>query len=217
MSLAVCAMQPYWIPYPGYFRLFNRANVFIVLDNVQFPRRGYVHRNKLRNTKGELEWITLPTKKAPRESLISEIELREDASVIMQDAKRRFPTLSEGYGVIDHLMKETPESLIDLVMGTLRVFLNLLDLESEIVFASHISTGPLTGQDRIIELVRRVGGTEYVNLAGGTQLYDPHVFSDQGIELSFLPPWEGDYSSILQQVETQEGADKVRLSILEQS
>ena len=46
-SRTVAIMQPYFIPYAGYFRLFTGADLFVVCDDVQFPRRGWLHRNKL--------------------------------------------------------------------------------------------------------------------------------------------------------------------------
>ena len=40
-------MQPYFVPYAGYFRLFAASDLFVIYDCVQFPRRGWVHRNKM--------------------------------------------------------------------------------------------------------------------------------------------------------------------------
>ena len=55
----VAIMQPYFYPYAGYFRLFARADLFVVYDCVQFPRRGWVHRNRLTGADGQLQWLTL--------------------------------------------------------------------------------------------------------------------------------------------------------------
>ena len=71
-------MQPYFFPYAGYFRLLAAADRFIILDTVQFPRRGWVHRNCVHKD-GKENWITLPIKKCPRDTLIKDLKFRPDA------------------------------------------------------------------------------------------------------------------------------------------
>ena len=60
----VAVMQPYFIPYAGYFRLFAASDLFVIYDCVQFPRRGWVHRNRLLDRSGKLRWLTLPLDRA---------------------------------------------------------------------------------------------------------------------------------------------------------
>ena len=62
-------MQPYFFPYIGYFNLINMTDIFVFLDNVQFNRRGWIHRNKLFNFKDNLDWLTLPLKKSQEKVL----------------------------------------------------------------------------------------------------------------------------------------------------
>lgn len=71
-SLTVAVMQPYWAPYAGYFRLWAAADIVVLFDDVQFPRRGWVHRFKV----GE-RWITLPVEKAPRDTRICDMKLED--------------------------------------------------------------------------------------------------------------------------------------------
>ena len=60
-------MQPYFFPYAGYFRLFAASDLFVIYDCVQFPRRGWVHRNLLPDASGSERWLTLPLEK-PRKA-----------------------------------------------------------------------------------------------------------------------------------------------------
>src|SRR5437016_2188558 len=66
----VAIMQPYFLPYAGYFRLFAASDLFVIYDCVQFPRRGWVHRNRLTDARGLERWLTLPLEKAPQHVLI---------------------------------------------------------------------------------------------------------------------------------------------------
>ena len=61
--MIVSANQPYFFPYPGFFYKAYRSDVFVILDNVQFPRgTTWTTRNRFKNHQGSL-WMTLPVKK----------------------------------------------------------------------------------------------------------------------------------------------------------
>ena len=94
LLMKVAIMQPYFFPYIGYYRLMQVADVFVIYDNVQFPRRGWVHRNKFTSVKGELQWLTLPLSKHPRSTLINQIQFRDNCYDFMSDQLSRFPVLS---------------------------------------------------------------------------------------------------------------------------
>jgi hypothetical protein len=78
-ALTIAIMQPYFFPYAGYFRLLAASDLFVIYDCVQFPRRGWVHRNKLLDASGEARWLTLPLEKAPQSVLIQDLRFPPDA------------------------------------------------------------------------------------------------------------------------------------------
>ena len=77
---AIAIMQPYFLPYAGYFRLIAQTDIFVIYDCVQFPRRGWVHRNKLMDANGEEQWLTLPLEPAPQDVLIRDLAFPDDAA-----------------------------------------------------------------------------------------------------------------------------------------
>src|SRR3954463_1921481 len=90
-SLTIAIMQPYFIPYAGYFRLFAASDLFVIYDCVQFPRRGWVHRNRLLDAAGREIWLTLPLAKASRDVRIRDLCFSNDAGRILEDRMRRIP------------------------------------------------------------------------------------------------------------------------------
>ncbi len=60
MKLAI--MQPYFFPYIGYFQLINTVDEFVVYDNIEFTKKGWINRNRIL-VNGKDEYITLPIKK----------------------------------------------------------------------------------------------------------------------------------------------------------
>src|ERR1043165_6485184 len=84
-------MQPYFIPYAGYFRLFAASDLFVIYDCVQFPRRGWVHRNRLVDSFGNSRWLTLPLQRAPQGVLIRNLKFPANARETFAARLRPFP------------------------------------------------------------------------------------------------------------------------------
>jgi len=87
---AVAVMQPYFYPYAGYFRLLAAAEIFVIFDDVQFPRRGRVHRCEVPRPVGgsnsALEWLTLPLARQPRDTLIKDLASQPTRAVFSTGA-----------------------------------------------------------------------------------------------------------------------------------
>ena len=93
--LTIAIMQPYFLPYTGYFRLFAASDLFVIYDCVQFPKGGWVHRNRLLDNAGVERWLTLPLKKAPHDVLIRDLQFAPNADQLLADRLRRFPLVAK--------------------------------------------------------------------------------------------------------------------------
>jgi hypothetical protein len=203
----VAVMQPYFLPYAGYFRLFAVADIVAFFDCVQFPRRGWVHRNRLPDANGNAAWLTLPLCKAPVETTIREMRLAPDASTTLRNAMRRFPDLASGSDPLIGALDRVEGALADYVIGLLRQCCRRLELPFETVRTSDLGLEPdLTGQDRVLAAAAALGADRYVNLEGGRSLYDPSVFAARGMDLQILPDWQGARWSILHRFVTEPAA-----------
>jgi len=213
--MTVAVMQPYFAPYAGYFRLFSGADAVVMLDCVQFPRRGWVHRNRFPTASGELDWLTLPLAKAPRDALISELAVAPNALARTREAMQRFPGLVAAERAAHPLL----ERVLDFGTGGVADYLcrltaditAALGLPPPALRSSELSiAAEFRGQARILEICRRLGAERYVNLAGGgRELYDPAAFAAVGIELVFLTPYDGNPASILSRLVSESAADVV--------
>lgn len=212
MRLAI--MQPYFIPYAGYFRLFAATDLFVVYDCVQFPRRGWVHRNRLRDVHGNLDWLTLPLKKAPQDVRIDALAFDHAREKEWQENGRKFPALSSPplqdlpFGVLSGMPIDYVERLLGHVCGMLNIPFNItrssaLNLPSE-----------LKGQDRILAICEHFGTKTYVNSPGGRELYDAAAFQRKGIELTFLSAYDCSFDSIAERLATTPIHD-IRREIME--
>lgn len=210
--MRVAIMQPYFFPYAGYYRLFASADVFVVYDCVQFPRRGWVHRNRLSDFNGDDQWLTLPLEKGDRDrTRIFDLAFQKNAGTSMETQMRRFPCLVA-------LAKKEPELatiLLDFTITPVQYLVRSLEwcaerlgLRCTMLMSSSLNIPEgFKGQDRIIEIAKRIGGKDYINAPGGVTLYDARAFEGAGLTLKFLPDYAGSYRSILERFLTESSAD----------
>ncbi len=210
-------MQPYFYPYAGYFRLFSECDQFVFLDCVQFPRRGWVHRNQLSNDAGEKTWLTLPLLKGERDTTrIMDLRFPPDARDILVRQFSRFPATRflerDDPELFAHIC-DVGEDVTEYLIRTLKRATEQLGIDRPSIRSSSLAIPPhLKAKDRILAIAKAVGATEYVNLPGGVDLYDPAEFAGEGLRLRFLPPYNGSYVSMLERL-IREDSDRVREEI----
>ncbi len=189
---SIAVNQPYFIPYRGYFRLLSETDLFVIYDDVQHIRRGFVHRNRL-EVNGSLRWLTLPLDHQPRETLIKDIRFARDAHRIFHERLLPFGRLPIALDIGDC------HYLLTYLVETLQDCASLIGCRWNVMLSSQLEVDPeIRGQARILEICRRLGATDYVNAPGGRELYNPDAFEEAGVKLRFLPEWTGSYASILQ-------------------
>lgn len=224
-GLGVAVMQPYFFPYAGYYRLLAAADRFVILDCVQFPRRGRVHRCEVPGPSGAREWLTLPLAHQPREVTIRDLAFAPGADAVFAqrlarhrwaDAALRATPGTTG-AALAGVLRIRAGSVADHLHAQLDLTARLLGLQPRILRSSALDVPVgLRGQDRIIAIARAAGASVYVNAPGGRALYDPAAFARAGMRLTFLPPWQGDAFGVLPDLLAGR-AGALRQAILDQS
>lgn len=193
--MRVAVMQPYLYPYLHYFRLIDRVDLFLIFDCVQFARRGRVHRAPLAGG----GWLTLPLARQPQQVKIADLRLSERRDADWQARLTKVSALRQAPDLLAELSAPLPERVLDFVEARLRATCAALGITTPMQRSSEFGLGPeFTGQARVIELARRAGATEYLNLPGGVALYDPADFDKAGIKLTILPDYEGPWVHLLE-------------------
>lgn len=203
MGVRISVMQPYFAPYAGYFRLMCDVDAFVVLDQVQFPRSGWVHRNRLRRLDGALAWLTLPLARAPVDTAILDLSYGPRAGVWAANVSRRFAALREPAPQVRACLPlvDATESPCETLLRLLARFAETLGIAPRVVRQSELALpSGLKGAERIHEICRLLGADRYVNSPGGRDLYDHDAFRRRGVTLEFLPEYRGPMDSILQRL-----------------
>ena len=199
--MRVAIMQPYLFPYGGYWRLLTQADVFVILDCVQFPRRGRVHRVEIAPGR----WLGFPLMKAPQTTLIREMRLSAQAPQLMSERLAHLPFTRATDTPLRRqalsLLQSAEGALVDVLESSIRLIAAAIEAKAEILRSSTLLYEPsLRGQKRLIAISKRLGATHYLNSPGGRALYNPRDFRDNGLTLEFLPDYAGGLRWFLQSI-----------------
>lgn len=190
MRLAI--MQPYFVPYIGYFQLMASVDKLILLDDVNFINRGWINRNRIA-VNGESYWITIPLVKASQNRPINEIGIIDEPSwkrKMLRTVEMSYchaPQVPQILPFFSGILEQASGPLSTFLFRQLKAMATYLGLTVQIEEASanHPKEG-YAGQQRILHICAREGADTYVNLPGGRELYDPAKFAGAGIQLAFL-------------------------------
>jgi hypothetical protein len=207
MATRIAIMQPYFLPYAGYFRLMCDVDAFVIYDDVQFMKGGWVHRNRLRRHDGTLGWLTLPLKRAPLNTRINEMTFAPGHQDTFAAAQRRFPLFARHApeaGDVIRSVGEITGSPCDYIIKLLLLTAEVIGLRPTVIRSSNLTIPPeLKNADRVYDVCRQLGAAEYVNAPSGRALYSEAEFDRRGIKLTFLPDYRGGFDSILQRIADQ--------------
>lgn len=182
----VAIHQPQFLPYLGLFHKLAHADVFVALDNVQFIRTGFQHRNRFKSSQGEL-LVTVPVKHQFR-PMISEVQI--DNQISWQ--RKLWNTLTANYARAPHFNRYAPElknllerdwqNLAALDDALLRWAMAALEIETPIVNASDLAaTGAQS--ELLANICREVGADAYLSGPGGKNYMEMEVFDAAGVRV----------------------------------
>jgi hypothetical protein len=190
MQLAI--MQPYFLPYIGYWQLIAAVDVFLLYDNIQYSKGGWINRNRLLKNNATDAIFSLPLKKGYLRLNIAERELAEDFDCVrllnqFRGAYSHAPHFSETWLLLERIVRYEECNLFRYLHHSIIQMCAYLGLETEIRISSEIPIDHgLKGQDKVLALCRALGAKRYINAIGGMDLYDRKVFQAQGMEWKFL-------------------------------
>ncbi len=188
----IAIMQPYFLPYIGYFQLLAAVDKFVVLDDVNYINRGWVNRNQL-SLNGAAYTFTVPLRGASQNRLICDIELvsgqswRDKLIRTIRQAYGKAPCYAHVSALIEDQINYPSVRLDEFLLNSIRENGRYLSLGVEIVSTSRVyENAHLKGQERILDICRQERADVYINPIGGESLYDRASFMEQGIQLKFL-------------------------------
>lgn len=196
MKLAI--MQPYFFPYIGYFQLIAAADRFILFDDVQYIRHGWINRNRVLKPEGEgFTYVSVPLEKHDSKTLIREIRTANDAAwkarIIRQldHYKKKAPYYKPVHELLRTCLSNTETNITLFNGGCLKTTCAYLgiDFTIEVSSAMNLDYSQVHGPGQwALRICEQVGAREYINPSGGREIFDEEEYDASDIRLRFLKP-----------------------------
>jgi len=191
MKLAI--MQPYFLPYIGYFQLMNAVDQFVVYDNIKFTKRGWFHRNRIL-VNGTDKMFSIPLKKDSDYLDVAQRELadsfdKESQKIIrtIEASYRKAPYYKEVMPLVEKCFQRSSGNLFRFIHTSLTLLTQFLEIDTDIIISSSIDIDhTLKSQDKVLAICKSLDADTYINAIGGQDLYTAESFRNKGIELRFI-------------------------------
>lgn len=189
----IAILQSNYIPWKGYFDLIRRVDEFILYDEVQYTRRDWRNRNRIKTAAG-VRWLTIPVEVSGRfEQTISETLIADPAW-----AGRHWKTLQHSYGRAAGFAEVAPRletfyaglgstpRLSEVNEALLRIVCEMLDLEPHIRQSSEFDLHADDATSRLVSICAQAGATRYLSGPAARAYLDETKFNEAGIEVDWM-------------------------------
>jgi hypothetical protein len=187
--------QPQYLPYLGFFHKVNQANVFVVMDDVQFQRRGVQHRNRIKTPSGP-RWITVPVLRSARpqgsdgrsEQVTNDVLIdRNDAwqrrhLTALRLSYARSPFFERYWDPLEDLLDRPWERLVDLNNATTRWSMDAMGIATPSLLMSSLDVEG-AASELLVNICSAIGADRYISGPGGKRYIDQDLFEAAGIEV----------------------------------
>ena len=191
MTLGI--MQPYIFPYIGYFQLMNAVDEFVIYDNIQFSKKGWINRNRIL-INGKDFYITFPLKK---DSDFLDVKDRYLADNWEKERKKMLNKIAESYKkaahfniaypIIEKCILSEEKKLFNCILNSLNIINEYIDIVTPLIVSSTVPLNhELKGGQKVLEICKARNADVYYNSMGGVGLYNKESFQKEGITLNFL-------------------------------
>lgn len=189
MRLAI--MQPYFMPYIGYYQMIAAVDLFIVYDNIKYTKKGWINRNRMLQN-GKDVMFSLPLKSDSDYLDVCERELSADFNPNkllnqLKGAYRRAPYFAQTLPLVEQIVRYDDANLFRFLHNSIAKTCEHLGITTEVRKSSGIAIDHgLKNQDKVLAMCAAVGASTYVNAIGGKNLYSKETFLERGINLQFI-------------------------------
>lgn len=191
--MKVGIMQPYIFPYIGYFQLINAVDCFVIYDNIQYTKKGWINRNRILSN-GKDEYFTVPLLKDSDFLNVIDRHLSNDwhkeKGKLLNKIKenyRKAPYFNDVIKLIEDCFNYSSSNLFDFIFNALNITLNYLSIKTQIIISSTLPINhSLKAEEKVIAICKQLQATTYINPIGGTELYSKEFFLKESINLQFI-------------------------------
>ena len=197
MKLGV--MQPYFMPYIGYFQLMAAVDKYVIFDDVNYIKRGWSARNNIL-VNGQKHLFNIAVEGGSQNNLYTQVKVVDDFIKLrktLEMAYKKAPYYHETMDLLERVFEYEDRRFNYFMKNSYSIILEYLEINTELLFSSNLSNNKeLKGKDKILDICLLLNASEYYNAIGGQELYDRQEFADHGVKLGFVEPTLVPYSQL---------------------
>ena len=184
--MIACVHQPNYLPWLGFFAKISRSDVYVVLDNVQFPKNCWTNRVKIAGN-GEPLWLTVPVRRGPLETLIADTEIDYSRDWVKQQRGTlearygRTPFFKDVYFDLAAILEIRSPALVELNIRLIRWVLGGCGVQTRVVIGSELNVEG-KASELIVAQCQAVDATTYLAGQGSADYEDLEVYETAGIQ-----------------------------------
>ena len=179
--------QPEHFPYMGFFEKMAMADLFVILDDVQYKKNNWQNRNKFLNKNNVEEFFSVQVEKGATKKLICDVNV-VDGSWREKNIKK----IQQNFNV-DTSKIYSYNKLIDINMESIMWGRKKLNINTNMIYSSNLSI-KTKGSQRLVDICNEIGATQYISGMGGKSYLDESLFN---CPVTYFKPKCKNYYSVL--------------------
>ena len=187
--MKVTIHQPEHFPYMGFFQKMEAADLFVILDDVQYTKNNFQNRNKFLNKNGVDEWFTIELEQHANSKLIKDVMVSSNPKWKRTILNKMQINFKEDFSDI-----YSYEKLVDINISSIEYCRTKLGILTPMVRSSELGISTTSSQ-RLADICKHFNATEYISGAGGVDYLDESVFD---CKVTYFKPQVSNYYTALQ-------------------
>lgn len=193
MNKRVAIMQPYILPYIGYWQMLSAVDTYVIYDDANYRKGGWINRNRMMVNGDRSDYFHVLLNHASPNKKICEITIMDNPDHVAKTMRK----IQQNYGkapfyncaieVIQDVFNYKENNLALFLKHSIESIQEYLQIDCEILLSSGLKKDDsLKAEEKVLDICKRLGATSYYNAIGGQDLYNKDAFIREGIELKFL-------------------------------
>lgn len=182
--------QPEHLPWLGYFNKMAKAELFVIMDNVQFEKNYFQNRNRIIGTNG-VQWIGVPVKTVGHmDNILRDTEIAGDNRwknkylKTIQMSYGKHPFFDSVFATLEDAVALDTNKLTDINVSIFKNFADKMDIRPEFVRASELDVQGKKS-DLVLEICKAVNATTYISGPSGRDYMKLETYEQANIEVKF--------------------------------
>lgn len=186
----VAIIQPSYIPWKGYFDIVHAVDVFVFLDDVQYTKRDWRSRNRIKMRDGTTRWLTVPVR-GGREQLIRDAPIdyaggdwRRKHLEALRHSYGKAPHFERYYDLLRDIFSRKFPLLSQMNVAIIQALCGELGIKTKLLCSTDLKTAG-SRDEKLINIIRAVDGDHYLSGPSARDYIRPDLFRANGIELAY--------------------------------